>query len=828
MGNKSTKLNDSHTIIKHNPNIGYNNGQQYMRTSSSFSSSSHSNQTQLNFKSKNTTNTQNSQYTKSLNRNQQQQHQQYPSTLNTNIPNLVASPLTLKKSKQMHQNQNKINNIIAKTIDSTQQPSYHLSSKLYKPNSLLIAKPNTVNNINLVQNNNLSVKNVKKHASVSSSSSTSKTSSISNSDHRQSPILQKTVSSANLSPIKQVKILPTTLSNSKTNPNITSNDKVTFKSSNSKLNKRFGLSPRFKRKIVETIKHGVQSSLNQQHNYDKDSNQKFNQSSIFSNSRLFQALQSQWNLFSSIRLSKNNFNDENELLRNKNTPNRHHHHHRTETQATNLSISLQHNSFRYASRRKYKTQSLANPYRHANTNYPVYIHEALFMPEFSVKGQVTEADFEILDVISRGAFGHVIKVKKKEIEQEQEHEQIYAMKIMWKSQVIRDRALQQVKDEVTIAINCTDNPLIVKTWFYWQSKRFLYIITDYVENGELLSLWLKVHHFPERLVIIYAVEMSLVLDYLHKKGIMYRDIKMENILLDQRGHVQLIDFGLSKWVKQGDRTGTICGTIQYMAPEILGVEPYDHAVDWWSLGILIYALLSGEYPLNAAKDHIQMNERVSKHIFELDRTRGEYTEDACDLVRKLLRKNPQRRLKSLDDIKREPFFVKEVDQFVDNYLKEEKLHEKLKKRNKSNKKKGQFKSNVGSSDSDSENFNDQIDDEESSDQENDIDELDEHGCEDINRKKLMISENFWNPNVIMQSYSPLQLLFDEIYTLKQKQLLKKTEMKHAPTNQKQNGSLTASQNTESLSPQFIDDQGECGFITEKNSSRQYNHSFTQF
>ena len=178
---------------------------------------------------------------------------------------------------------------------------------------------------------------------------------------------------------------------------------------------------------------------------------------------------------------------------------------RDPSSVTFLSTSLQRNSLRYASRRKYKTQSLANPYRHGQTNYPVYVHEALFMPEFSVKGQVTEADFEILDVISRGAFGHVIKVKRKtdgddeadhggddSQEQQQQQQQIYAMKIMWKSQVIRDRALQQVKDEVTIAISCVDNPLIVKTWHYWQSKRFLYIITDFVENGELLSLWLKV------------------------------------------------------------------------------------------------------------------------------------------------------------------------------------------------------------------------------------------------------------------------------------------------------------------------------------------------
>jgi hypothetical protein len=285
-------------------------------------------------------------------------------------------------------------------------------------------------------------------------------------------------------------------------------------------------------------------------------------SGLFSQSRLFQALQSQWNLFAS---SSTNLNKNFSLTNNENDDNdgenyfkkRHGNH---LSRSTFLSTSLERNSFRYTSRRKYKTQSLANPFRHANTNYPVYTHEALFMPEFSVKGQVTEADFEILDVISRGAFGHVIKVKMKkklsgfnhddgdeddENEQEEHNDeenetgeknkskrrskQIYAMKIMWKSQVIRDRALQQVKDEVTIAISCVDNPLIVKTWFFWQSKRFLYIITDFVENGELLSLWLKVHHFPERLVALYAIEMALILDYLHKRGIIYRDIKMVSI-----------------------------------------------------------------------------------------------------------------------------------------------------------------------------------------------------------------------------------------------------------------------------------------------------------
>ena len=340
-----------------------------------------------------------------------------------------------------------------------------------------------------------------------------------------------------------------------------------------------------------------------------------------------------------------------------------------------LSISVERNSLRYTSRRKFKTQSLSNPFRHANTNYPVFIHEALFLPEFSVKGQVTEADFEIVDVISRGAFGHVIKVKRKhesvnlneDVDNKKEFDkkdEIYAMKIMWKSQIIRDRALQQVKDEVTIAFSCSDNPFIVKTWWYWQSKRFLYIITSFIENGELLSLWLKLHHLPQRLIALYTIEMSLILDYLHKKGIIYRDIKMENILLDPNGHIKLIDFGLSKWLKIGEKTTTICGTIQYMSPEILGVEPYTHAVDWWSLGILIYALFTGEYPLNAAKDHIQMCDKVQKHTFELDASK--FSQDTCSLVRKLLRKNPYHRLKSLNEIKNEDFILNEYK----NYLNE--------------------------------------------------------------------------------------------------------------------------------------------------------------
>jgi len=136
-------------------------------------------------------------------------------------------------------------------------------------------------------------------------------------------------------------------------------------------------------------------------------------------------------------------------------------------------------------------------------------------------------------------------------------------------------------------------------------------------------------------------------------------------------------------------------------------------------------MLSGEYPLNAAKDHIQMNEKVSKHIFELDQSRGQYSEAACDIVRKLLRKDPQRRLQSLNNVRKEAFFQSEIEYFTEKTLRDEK---KVLSKNE--------------------------------DYRSDLNEAE---------KRSVVSENFWNPYVIMENYSPLQMLFDEIYTLKQKQ-----------------------------------------------------------
>lgn len=140
---------------------------------------------------------------------------------------------------------------------------------------------------------------------------------------------------------------------------------------------------------------------------------------------------------------------------------------------------------------------------------------------------------------------------------------------------------------------------------------------DYVPCGELLALWKRQGQFPEDVVRIYIAELAMVLDFLHLEGVIYRDLKMENILLDKDGHVQLTDFGLAKWLPSGERAKTICGTLQYMAPEVLYGQEYEHAADWWTLGILMYALLMGEFPISGPRDHREMGAAVARYAYGL-------------------------------------------------------------------------------------------------------------------------------------------------------------------------------------------------------------------
>lgn len=283
----------------------------------------------------------------------------------------------------------------------------------------------------------------------------------------------------------------------------------------------------------------------------------------------------------------------------------------------------------------------------AKTPWPVTLAEALFLPEFPVRSKLHEANFQKVKHLSGSKFGSVYLVR------EAATGKCYAMKVLSKAQVVREEAIQQCKDEVTIQAVLGRHPFVVPCTHHWQTRKQLFIVTEYVPHGELRLAWRALGGFSEDLVRVLIAELALVLDFLHCAGVIYRDLKMENVLLDEDGHIQLIDFGLARWLSYCARAQTVCGTMQFMAPEVLAAQPYSHAADWWSLGIMMYALLVGRYPVEGTGDHVQMKQLVANANYDLPEG---FSDNARKLCRKLLCKLPHKRLQSLHQLKWEPFF----------------------------------------------------------------------------------------------------------------------------------------------------------------------------
>ncbi|XP_063917580.1 serine/threonine-protein kinase S6KL [Zophobas morio] len=295
------------------------------------------------------------------------------------------------------------------------------------------------------------------------------------------------------------------------------------------------------------------------------------------------------------------------------------------------------------SRRRWKESTLTLPYESSKTAWPVSQTESFFLPEFPLLTNNKENKFENLGEINKGAFGKVYKVKD-------EKGDVYALKVLSKSKIIKENAVRQVKDEVQIQRVCGHHPYIVDCPFHWQSKKRLYIVSEYVAGGELYNLLKTYAVLPVALVKIYIAQLALALDFLHNAGIIYRDLKPENILLDANGNVQLIDFGLSKWLSYGKTTRTICGTLLYMAPEILAHLEYGHSVDWWSLGVIACLMLTGKYPsteADSADEPETRRVRLPQHELEVP---------ARDLLLRLLQFEPTKRLRSLRTLQTIAFY----------------------------------------------------------------------------------------------------------------------------------------------------------------------------
>eukprot|EP00064_Thunnus_orientalis_P008767 superscaffoldBa00001068_g8790 len=271
-------------------------------------------------------------------------------------------------------------------------------------------------------------------------------------------------------------------------------------------------------------------------------------------------------------------------------------------------------------------------------------------------------NFELLKVLGTGAYGKVFLVRKVS---GHDAGKLYAMKVLKKATIVQKaKTAEHTRTERQVLEHIRQSPFLVTLHYAFQTDTKLHLILDYVNGGELFTHLVQRVRFKEQEVALYSGEIVLALEHLHKLGIVYRDLKLENILLDSSGHIVLTDFGLSKEFDQMERAFSVCGTIEYMAPEIVegGESGHDKAVDWWSLGVLMYELLTGGSPFTVDGDensHTDIAKRISKKDPPFPKDMGPL---AKDLIQRLLIKDPKKRLGSgpngAENVKKHPFYQK--------------------------------------------------------------------------------------------------------------------------------------------------------------------------
>ncbi|MGH0155266.1 UNVERIFIED_CONTAM: hypothetical protein FKN15_028968 [Acipenser sinensis] len=246
--------------------------------------------------------------------------------------------------------------------------------------------------------------------------------------------------------------------------------------------------------------------------------------------------------------------------------------------------------------------------------------------------------FELLRVLGKGGYGKVFQVRKVT---GATSGKIFAMKVLKKAMIVRNaKDTAHTKAERNI-LEEVKHPFIVDLIYAFQTGGKLYLILEYLSGGELFMQLEREGIFMEDTACFYLAEISMALGHLHQKGIIYRDLKPENIMLNNQGHVKLTDFGLCKEsIHDGTVTHTFCGTIEYMAPEILMRSGHNRAVDWWSLGALMYDMLTGAPPFTG-----ENRKKTIDKILKCKLNLPPYlTQEARDLLKKLLKRNASSRL----------------------------------------------------------------------------------------------------------------------------------------------------------------------------------------